>query len=286
MRPRLLCSALVAAGTALTLPALWSATAAAAPAPPGNNGTVKVEGEAMDRLHDNDPHVGCQFFIQWYGFDEGSRTSTVTFAAQAPTGSGETLTTDTVTFDGHGSGNVLDHQESYDLTSALAGRESAHEGFHVKLTVATDGSHGANEKHKVFWVSGCGEGAGRPATATEGESESIDSSSSDVTPQPSTAVSPTGTAATPATGTTGAPATGTAVLGIMVSPPEVEATSVMAAVPTLVPTVEGTAVTRPPAARAALPRTGASGTAVLAACGLGLVVIGSGLRRAGRRHTA
>src|SRR4051812_4401807 len=278
MRPRLLCSALVAAGTALTLPALWSATAAAAPAPPGNNGTVKVEGEAMDRLHDNDPHVGCQFFIQWYGFDEGSRTSTVTFAAQAPTGSGETLTTDTVTFDGHGSGNALDHQESYDLTSALAGREPVHEGFHVKLTVATDGSHGANEKHKVFWVSGCGEATGAPATGTEGESESTASSSPAVTPQPSTGVeSPTGTDV--------APATGTAVLGIMVSPPAVEATSVMAALPTFMPEVEATAVTRPPAARAALPRTGSSDTGVLAACGLGLVVIGTGLARAGRRHT-
>src|SRR3954452_1051309 len=263
MRPRLLCSALVAAGTALTLPALWSATAAAAPAPPGNNGTVKVEGEAMDRLHDNDPHVGCQFFIQWYGFDEGSRSSTVTFAAQAPTGSGETLTTDTVSFDGHGSGNTLDHQESYNLTSALAGREPAHEGFHVKLTVATDGSHGANEKHKVFWVSGCGESTGGPATGTEGESESTDSSSPDVTPQPSTGVgSPTGTDVAPATGTAGAPATGTAVLGIMVSAPEVEATSVIAALPTFVPTVEATTVTRPPAARAALPRTGSSGTGV------------------------
>src|SRR4051812_21115376 len=76
--------------------------ASAAPRPPGNNGTIKVEGEAIDKLHDNDPHVGCQFFLQWYGFDEGTRTTTVSFGGQAPTGSGEQLLDDTFSFDGHG----------------------------------------------------------------------------------------------------------------------------------------------------------------------------------------
>ena len=147
---------LLLVGLALLVPLFTSTGAGAAPSPPGNNGTVKVEGAELDRLHDNDPHVGCQFFVQWYGFDAGTRTATVTFTAQAPTGSGEALLTDTFTFEGSGSGNALDAQRPYDLTQALAGyTPQAQQGFHVKLTVETDVSHGADEKHKVFWVRGC-----------------------------------------------------------------------------------------------------------------------------------
>ena len=39
--------------------------------PPGNNGTVKVDGVVFDDHPDNEPHVGCVFQIDWYGFDEG-----------------------------------------------------------------------------------------------------------------------------------------------------------------------------------------------------------------------
>src|SRR3954470_23915833 len=92
-------------GMGLIAPLLWTSAAAFASAnPPGNNGTVKVEGETFDSLHDNDPHVGCQLLIQWYGFDAGARTTTVTFDAQPPTGTGQgqTLLTDTFTFTGSG----------------------------------------------------------------------------------------------------------------------------------------------------------------------------------------
>ena len=46
--------------------------------PPGNNGTVKVDGEEFDDHPDNEPHVGCIFQIDWYGFDEGVRISSRT----------------------------------------------------------------------------------------------------------------------------------------------------------------------------------------------------------------
>ena len=108
------------AAVALAGFALLAPVGAHSSAPPGNNGTVKVDGEEFDKLHDNDPHVSCTFWIQWYGFDEGTQTSSVTFQAWPPTGNGETLMDDEVSFSGHGSGNTLDFQKAYDLTAALA----------------------------------------------------------------------------------------------------------------------------------------------------------------------
>src|SRR5207249_3184052 len=37
------------------------------------------------------------------------------------------------------------------------------QGYHVKLTINTDGAQGADVKHKVFWVDGC-EGEEPPPT--------------------------------------------------------------------------------------------------------------------------
>ncbi len=136
------------------LAALIPGRADAKPAPGGNNGTVKVDGGDLQG-HDNEPHVGCSFFVEWFGFDEGTRTTTVTFDAQPPTGNTELLT-DTFTFTGHGSGNTRDTFKQYDLSSALEGfTPHPKQGFHVKLTVETDGSKGNDVKHKVFWVKGC-----------------------------------------------------------------------------------------------------------------------------------
>src|SRR3712207_4754306 len=53
--------------------------------PPGNNGTVKVDGTPFDSHPDNEPHVGCVFEIDWYGFDANVQ-SHVTFESHPPTG--------------------------------------------------------------------------------------------------------------------------------------------------------------------------------------------------------
>ncbi len=124
--------------------------------PPGNNGTVKIDGTDIDQLRDNDPHVSCSFSVQWFGFDLGSRTSTVNFTAQEPTGTASLLT-DQVTFTGSGAGNTLDKTANYDLTSALSSyTPQPQQGYHVKLVVSTDGSQGNDTKSKVFWVGPCG----------------------------------------------------------------------------------------------------------------------------------
>ena len=130
--------------------------------PPGNNGTVKVDGIDFDDHPDNEPHVGCVFQVDWYGFDEGEDLfSDVTFEVHPPTGSPEVILTDEVFIgeddnSGGGSEAGLDASATYDLTTALEGFEPhPQQGWHVKLTVNNDGSQGADVKHKVFWVSGC-----------------------------------------------------------------------------------------------------------------------------------
>jgi hypothetical protein len=128
--------------------------------PPGNNGTVKIDREDFDDRPNNEPHVGCVFQVDWYGFDEGDFFSDVTFEVHPPTGD-EVILTDEVFIgedsnSGGGSEAGLDASETYDLTTALLGFEPhPQQGWHVKLTVNNDGSQGADVKHKVFWVSGC-----------------------------------------------------------------------------------------------------------------------------------
>lgn len=157
-----MCGGAVAA-TALSA----GAVGAQAADPPGNNGTVKVDGVEFDSHPDNEPHVGCVFEIDLYGYDEGDLDATVTFDAVAPTGDEELLTDDfAIGEDPAGGGTDLDAAEEYDLTEALASIEPHPvQGWHVKLTVHADGSQGADTKFKVFWVSGCGS---TPPTTTPG----------------------------------------------------------------------------------------------------------------------
>jgi hypothetical protein len=132
-------------------------TGAGAADPPGNNGTVKVDDVAFDDHPGNEPHVGCVFQIDFYGYDEGDLNADVTFEGVAPTGGGELLT-DTVFIgeDSAGGGTDLDASETYDLSQALAAIEPHPvQGHHVRLTVNAEGSQGADVKHKVFWVEDC-----------------------------------------------------------------------------------------------------------------------------------
>jgi hypothetical protein len=137
--------------------ALALSAGASAPDPPGNNGTVKVDDQPIDSIPNNNPHVGCVFHVDFYGFDEGVGDATVTFTMQAPTKDvGLAVAGDTspdIGEDPAGGGNDLDASETYTLT--FDGDPHPQQGFHVKLTVNAPGSIGADAKHKVFWVQGC-----------------------------------------------------------------------------------------------------------------------------------
>ena len=156
---------------------LLGGLAVAAPNPPGNNGTIKVDDQPFDDLPNNEPHVGCTFQIDFYGYDEGDLNADVTFEAQPPTqrpgGGSQVLLHDTVFIgeddnSGGGSEAGLDASETYTLD--LAGiTPHPVQGFHVKLTIHADGSQGADTKYKVFWVTGCG---GEETTTTISKSTS------------------------------------------------------------------------------------------------------------------
>ena len=63
------------AGLLIILLSMLLALVVAAPVsaknPAGNNGTVKIDGLEWDNHPDNEPHVGCTFEVDFYGFDEG-----------------------------------------------------------------------------------------------------------------------------------------------------------------------------------------------------------------------
>jgi hypothetical protein len=175
LHARLRTSALAALATAAA--GLVATAVSVAPAtatdPPGNNGTVKIapDGE-MDGIPQNHPHQGCTFQVEWYGFDEGDDiVSTVAFEMQAPTADvvlgGDEPRTVAVGGDaatGAGTATGADAVQTYTLT--FDGEPHAVQGYHVKLTIHTPGSIGADTKHKVFWVTGC-ETPSEPSSSTE-----------------------------------------------------------------------------------------------------------------------
>jgi len=126
--------------------------------PPGNNGTVFIHDVAGDQSPHNVPHVACTFYVDFFGFDDG-QTVTVSFAGQAPTGKdmalGGTWTGVVSDDEAGGAGNDFDHELAYtadDLGVTSLGAP-AHEGYHVKMTVATNEPGG--KKSKVFWIEPC-----------------------------------------------------------------------------------------------------------------------------------
>lgn len=115
----------------------------------GNNGTVKVDDNPFpgDFLPNNEPHVGCSFNIEFFNFDPGV-TASATFDLHAPTNGDASMTRTTkLNSDGEGQMNVT-------LPGSFFAGADEHEqqGFHVKLTTNAPVSHGADSKHKVFWV--------------------------------------------------------------------------------------------------------------------------------------
>jgi hypothetical protein len=147
-----LCAGVMVGGGALVL-----ATGAATQDPPGNNGTVKVDDQPIDSIPNNNPHVGCVFRVDFYGYDEGVGDAEVIFEMHPPTQDvGLSVAGDTspdIGEDAAGGGTDLDAAVTYTL--GFDGDPHPIQGFHVKLTIHAPGSIGADVKHKVFWVQDC-----------------------------------------------------------------------------------------------------------------------------------
>lgn len=154
----------IVACATLLLVVVVAGVASAGGNPPGNNGTVKVNGVGIDGPG-NDPHVGCAFQIEFAGFDAGDLTGTAGFELVPPSGRALLLEDSTaIGEDEAGGANDVDAILVEDLTGPIvASGATPHpvQGVHVRLTVAAEGSIGAMTKHKTFWVTcGGGEGGG------------------------------------------------------------------------------------------------------------------------------
>ena len=194
-----LLAAVLVAGLAVAQPA------SAGSNPPGNNGTVKIDDVPFDDAPDNEPHVGCTFQVDFYGYDEGDLTAAVTFEAHPPTGPVRVLLTDSVFIgeddnSGGGSQAGLDASQTYTLD--FTGIEPHPvQGFHVKLTINAEGSQGADVKHKVFWVTGCGPS---PTTTTTTSGSTTSTSKATTTSKVTSISSKTSTTSGESTTTTAA----------------------------------------------------------------------------------
>ncbi|MGH9250233.1 MAG: hypothetical protein ACRD0W_12020 [Acidimicrobiales bacterium] len=208
-------SGVLGAVAGLVLAAVFGgAGASSASNPPGNNGTVKIDDMPFDDHPDNEPHVGCVFQVDFYGFDEGDLFADVIFEVHPPTRNQENHEEEhnIAQHDNSGGGSEagLDASVTYDLSALLQGFEPhPQQGWHVKLTIHADGSQGADVKHKVFWVSGCE--APPPTTTTTSTTTTSTTTTSTTTTVPPT-TSTTGSTTTtepPTTSTTGSTTTTT-----------------------------------------------------------------------------
>lgn len=172
------------------------------PGPPGNNGTVKIDGvdlndgpghsdqpnDPSDDGTDNDPHVTCGFQVEFFNFDEG-QTADIVFTAHPPTGNGGVLLDQTreISDDGTaGAANDLDEVFTYNVlsdfdTDMFTDVHDVH-GWHVKLSLTIYDADGTpvpgGKKHKVFWVEDCAPEVG-PETCPDGETVITDETDAD-----------------------------------------------------------------------------------------------------------
>ncbi|MFC4145244.1 LPXTG cell wall anchor domain-containing protein [Micromonospora mangrovi] len=165
------------ARAALTAAAATACLAFAAPAmatgnphnPPGDNGTVKIDGAPFEDKVDNQPHVTCDFELEFFNFDEGQKAN-ITLWAQPPSSSPKDKVvwskTGVLISDDPASGAQNDHDEVIRLSAKdldLTGlTRHPKQGYHIKLDVDLTDGKAFDDKHKVFWLQPC-ESTGSPS---------------------------------------------------------------------------------------------------------------------------
>jgi hypothetical protein len=263
--------------------------------PRGNNGTVKIDGEAFDDGRGNEPHVGCTFQVDFYGFDAGD-TARLTFTGQAPTGGGLLHSESrTISTDPAGGGQDRDASVTYSVDDQLSELRSLaphpQQGWHVKLAVDVDSAPGG-AKQKVFWID-C-PAAAAPAGTTTGTSTSV----SGTTNSPATGGGTT-TTTPPTSGTVSAQGAGsptllpaTVVSGTTVAAAErrearaLGSGSVALAAGTSAATGAGQVSGQGSVAPSLLPFTGSAVLLYLLGLGLSALGVGAVAHRAGRQRVS
>ncbi len=139
---------------------VWPVSLASAEDPPGNNGTIKIDGIPFDDHPDNEPHPGCIFQLDFYGYDMGDYYARVRFVVIPPTGDNIVVRRGSVFIGGDpaGGGTDLDGSKTFNLSTALRSfMAHPQQGYHIKVVINAPGSIGDDRKMKVFWVTECGE---------------------------------------------------------------------------------------------------------------------------------
>lgn len=152
--------------------ALVGTTAWAGGTAPGNNGTIKIDGKPWDNDPNNEPHVGCGFQLDFYGFDVPAH-AVATLALQPPSGTAMLFGPGAAIFGAKerdlkpndvpggsldGFDGSIGFQRGEVQTALVNSGGTAHpiQGWHVKLTVTVTSSLGNDTKSKVFWIQDCG----------------------------------------------------------------------------------------------------------------------------------
>lgn len=255
--------------------------------PRGNNGTVKIDGEAFDDGRGNEPHVGCTFQVDFYGFDAGD-TATITFTGHAPTGGGLLHSESrTISTDAAGGGQDRDATFTYSVDDQLSELRSitphAQQGWHVKLAVDVDSAPGG-AKQKVFWID-C------PAPVAAGAAAPTSSTSGTTTGTTTDAATGAETASGTTAGAAGGAVSARSVVTGVLPATLVSGTTVAAAERQDALTLGAAGATlaandvsaQGAVAPSALPFTGTQGLVWLLATGLGALGVGALAHRLGRR---
>jgi hypothetical protein len=133
--------------------------------PGGNNTTFKIHSldDSVDD-NSNEPHIPCGFKVEFFGFDLNQQAA-MEFTVKAPSGSGvlKSVPSQSVSDDAADGGSdadkvfVFDGAADFDLS--LFAFYHPHNGYHVELTVTSDGLP-SGVKHKVFWLQCANENPG------------------------------------------------------------------------------------------------------------------------------
>ncbi|MCW3844884.1 LPXTG cell wall anchor domain-containing protein [Micromonospora yasonensis] len=154
------------ARAALTAAAATALLGLATPAwatgnPPGDNGTVKIDGMPFSDNVDNEPHVTCQFELEFFNFDTNQKAN-LTLWAQPPSSTPKDRIVwsrqNVLISKDPASGAENDHDEVIRLSANdldLSGLTQKQQGYHIKLDVDLIGGKSNDGKHKVFWLKPC-----------------------------------------------------------------------------------------------------------------------------------
>ncbi len=117
--------------------------------PPGvaNSGTIKISTWSEPPSPSNNPHPGCGFRVDWYGFRTG--TFDVTISTHPPTGR-DVLVTDVVVIATREQGNTLQVMRSYDVRPLLPPSDDGR--WHIRVEAERRDMPGNGAKTKMLWL--------------------------------------------------------------------------------------------------------------------------------------